>query len=95
MTQQDKNKDGGGGPLVTINSLVLQDVPISLKASLGEASLSISDLLALRTGSVVKLNVGMNDAIDLRLNGLVVARGAIVAVGDHFGVRITELANLS
>jgi flagellar motor switch/type III secretory pathway protein FliN len=30
--------------------------------------------------------------IDVTLEGQVVARGQLVVVGDHFGMRITELA---
>jgi flagellar motor switch protein FliN/FliY len=52
----------------------------------------IETLLALRAGSIVKLDLKVNDLIDLRLNNALVARGEIVAVDDHFGVRIVEIA---
>ena len=91
---QDSTATPLGRPLVSINSPMLKDVSISLKASLGHANLSLEDLLALRAGSVVKLDLQMNDLIDLQLNGSLVARGEIVAVGDHFGVRIVQIAEV-
>ena len=82
-------------PLVSIDSAILQDVKVSLEARLGSATLSMADFLALEAGSVVALDVRMNEPIELRLNQSLVARGIIVAVGDHFGVRIVEIAGLS
>lgn len=81
-----------GPALLAIDSAILKDVQIGLQARLGEASLSVAELLALKAGSVVKLDLKVNDLIDLHLNGALVARGEIVAVDDSFGVRIVEIA---
>lgn len=80
-----------GKPLLSIESAILKDVPVALQAKLGEASLTIEELLALRAGSVVKLDLKVNDLVELRLNSALVARGEIVAVDDSFGVRIVEI----
>jgi flagellar motor switch protein FliN len=58
---------------------------------LGTASLSVADLMELKVGSVVELDNRLNDLVDLKLNGAVVARGELVAVEDHFAVRIVEI----
>lgn len=81
-----------GPPLVSLNSAIFKDVQVSLEARLGETSLSVADLLALKAGSIVKLGLKLNDLIELRLNQSLVARGEIVAVEDNFGVRIVEIA---
>jgi flagellar motor switch protein FliN/FliY len=77
---------------LSLDAALLRDVPVQLQATLGEASMVIETLLALRAGSIVKLDLKVNDLIDLRLNNALVARGEIVAVDDHFGVRIVEIA---
>jgi flagellar motor switch protein FliN/FliY len=77
---------------VTLDSSLFKDVRVELRARLGTATLSVEELLALREGSVVKLEAGLNDLVELRLNDQVVALGEIVAVGDRFGVRIVEVA---
>lgn len=82
---------GEGPPLVSLDSAILKDVSVDLKARLGEAKLSVEELLALRAGSIVKLDAKLNDLVELRLNASIVARGEIVAVGEHFGLRIVEV----
>ena len=82
-------------PLLFIDSTIFKDVRVPLQAKLGQASLTVAELLALKSGSVVKLNAQMNELIELRLNDAVVARGEIVAVDDSFGVRIVEVAQIS
>lgn len=79
-------------PIVSMDAAIFQDVNVSLLARLGQVTLSVADLLALKSGSVVKLDLKMNDLIELRLNQSLVARGEIVAVDDNFGVRIVEIA---
>ncbi|HZZ37019.1 MAG TPA: FliM/FliN family flagellar motor switch protein [Caulobacteraceae bacterium] len=65
---------------------------MTLQALLGRVSLSVSELLQLRAGSVLTLETGLQDLVELRLNDAAVARGEIVAVEDNFGVRIVEVA---
>lgn len=78
--------------LTGLDSAILKEVQVDLKARLGQASLSVEDLLALKPGSVVKLESKLNDLVELRLNSTAVAFGEIVAVGEHFGVRIVSVA---
>lgn len=69
----------------------LQGVQVSLDAGLGAANLSVADLMQLKVGSVVDLNTQLNDLVELKLNGAVVARGELVAVEDHFAIRVVEI----
>ncbi len=77
-----------------IASDVLKDVQVSLETHLGGAELTVQELLDLKSGSIVKLDQRLNELVELRLQGSVVARGEIVAVGDHFGVRILEIGKV-
>lgn len=74
-----------------IDARLLEGVQVQLDAGLGTASLSVADLMELKAGSVVELHNRLNDLVDLKLNGAVVARGELVAVEDHFAVRIVEI----
>jgi flagellar motor switch protein FliN/FliY len=51
----------------------------------------VQDLFSLKDGSVVELQRMVDDPVDVLLNGRVVARGQLVASGDQFGVRVTEI----
>ena len=79
--------------LAPINAALLQDVSVTLSVKLGDVTLSVGDVMALKSGAVVKLDSALNDPIDICLNGAPIARGEIVAVEDHFAVRILEVAD--
>ncbi|PVM84424.1 hypothetical protein DDF62_22065 [Caulobacter radicis] len=98
MTTRSKPADAqtepgtDGPPLAGLDAAIFKDVQVDLEAKLGQVTLSIATLMGLRPGAVLELDARLNDLVELRLNQAVVARGEIVAVDDHFGVRITEIA---
>jgi flagellar motor switch protein FliN/FliY len=71
---------------------ILRGVRVSLEVRLGEAKMTVDEMMALKQGAVVTLDAGLSDYVELFLNGTLVARGEIVAVGDKFAVKIAELA---
>ena len=95
MTNQDTVPTPSGSPstpIVRIDKKLFGEVRVELEARLGTTELSVDALLGLKAGSVVTLQTGLADHVDLFVNGACVARGEIVAVGDQFGVRIVEVA---
>jgi flagellar motor switch protein FliN len=78
-------------PLITLDSEIFDDVDVALAAVLGHGTIAVRALLDLREGSVVNLETPLDGLVELTLNNRVVARGEIVAVDDHFGVRVTEI----
>jgi flagellar motor switch protein FliN/FliY len=71
---------------------LLSDIPLEVTVELGRAILTVSELLALRPGSVVELTAGA-PTVDVVVNGRLVARGDVVVVEDSFGVRVTEIVD--
>lgn len=67
-------------------------VQVSLAAQVGTVSLSVERLFALKAGEVISMNELLDAPVTLMLNGRAVARAELLAVDDHFGVRILELA---
>lgn len=70
----------------------LAGVKADLTVVAGHATAKVSELLALREGTVMTLDTALNAPFDVMLGDQVVARGELVAVGDQFGVRITQVA---
>lgn len=70
---------------------VVDNVDVALETYIGAATMRVGELKALETGAVVTLGSPLNALVELRLNGVTVAHGELVAVGDRFGVRITTL----
>ncbi len=75
-----------------IDQSIIAGVEVTLEARLGSAVLSVARLMELKAGDCIALDAELNRDVELRLNGVTVARGELVAVGDSFGVRIVEIA---
>ena len=73
----------------------LLDVPVKLTVELGNCEMTMKDLLYLDVGTVVELDKPANDPVDILVNQKLVARGEIVVVEDHLGIKITEVSTQS
>ncbi|HEX5377159.1 MAG TPA: flagellar motor switch protein FliN [Phenylobacterium sp.] len=67
------------------------DVPVSISAVLGRATMSVAQLLQLNSGSVLELDRKVGEAIDIYVNNRLVARGEVVIVDERLGVTMTEI----
>jgi flagellar motor switch protein FliN/FliY len=67
-------------------------VKVRVSVRVGGTDLSVAELLKMRQGAVMALDRKVEDPLDVLVDDLVIARGILVAVGEHFGVRITETA---
>jgi flagellar motor switch protein FliN len=82
----------GGTPLVESVLPLLGSVKVKLSVRVGATQTSVSDLLQLKQGGLLTLDRMVDQPLDVMIDGHVVARGVLVAVGEHFGVRITQTA---
>jgi flagellar motor switch protein FliN len=80
-----------GPALLDGNLSLVAGVKVSVEVVVGNAQLSIGELFALQSGSVVKLDQMKDAPVALRLDGKVVALGKLVVVDENFGIRITEI----
>lgn len=67
------------------------DVPVRVSAVLGRTRMPVSELLKMDVGTVVELDRQIGEAIDILINGRLVARGEIVLVEEKLGVTMTEI----
>lgn len=74
---------------------LLMDVALEVSVELGRSHMSIGEILALRTGSVIELDKLAGEPVDVSVNGTLIARGEVVVVDEKFGVRITEVVSKS
>lgn len=70
---------------------LLLHVPLHVSVVVGSCTMSIGEILKLGSGSVVELDRDVTQPVELFVNDRPIARGEIVAVGEAFGLRITEL----
>ncbi|MCL4130789.1 UNVERIFIED_CONTAM: hypothetical protein GTU68_010307 [Idotea baltica] len=71
------------------------DVPVTLSVEIGRSKLPIKQLISLNQGSVVELERGVNEPLDLMVNGTLIARGEVVVVDGQFGLRLIDIVSPS
>lgn len=76
-----------------VSQSVLDGLPVTVEAVLGVAQVRVGELAKLAKGDSFTLDRKLADAVELKLNGVTIAYGEIVAVGDNFGIRIQEIAS--
>jgi flagellar motor switch protein FliN len=66
-------------------------VQVSMTAQVGTVTMSVERLFSLASGDIVAMNELLEAPLTLMLNGKPVAHGELLAVDDHFGIRIVEV----
>ncbi|QJW94388.1 FliM/FliN family flagellar motor switch protein [Frigoriglobus tundricola] len=81
-----RGSPSGGTPLDS-----LRDVPITITARLGHATLPIAAILRLGPGAVVELEEDISAPVELTVRGVPFATGEVIVIDDHFAIRIKNL----
>ncbi len=82
----------GEAPRTARNLDAVYDIPVTVSAVLGNATMQVSQLLKLGRGAVVELDRKLGEAIDIYVNNRLVARGEVVMVDEtRLGVTMTEI----
>jgi flagellar motor switch protein FliN/FliY len=72
---------------------LLLDVELPVSISFGKTEILMKDVLKLTTGSIVELNRGVNEPVEVLVNHCLIARGEVVVVEGNYGVRIQQIVN--
>ena len=78
-------------PRSEVNIEAILDVPVTLSMEVGRVRIPIRNLLQLTQGSVVELERGADEPLDVFVNGTLIAHGEVVVVNDKFGVRLSDV----
>ena len=77
------------------NLEVILDIPVSISMEVGNTEISIRNLLQLNQGSVIELDRLAGEALDVLVNGTLIAHGEVVVVNEKFGIRLTDIVSPS
>src|SRR5262245_33297066 len=75
------------------NLAVLMEVQLPVSIRFGETEMLLEDVVKLGIGSVIELNSGIDQPVELIVNNRTLARGEIVTVDGFYGIRITEITS--
>ncbi len=87
-TSVSRNEVDEGG-----NLAVLMDVQLPVSIRFGETEMILEEIVKLGVGSVIELNSGIDQPVELVVNNRILARGEVVTVDGFYGIRITEITN--
>ncbi len=83
----------GAAGVAAGNMDLLKDVSLQITVELGRATMPIGQVLELLNGSIVELNKQAGEAVELYVQGKLIARGEVVIIDENFGVRITSIVS--
>ena len=75
------------------NLAILMDVQLPVSIRFGETEMILEEIVKLGVGSVIELNSGIDQPVELVVNNRILARGEVVTVDGFYGIRITEITN--
>ncbi len=76
----------------SVNLPLLLDIPLEVVVELGRTKKKISEVLEWTSGSIVDLDKMAGEPVDIYVNKKLVAKGEVVVIDEHFGVRLTEIS---
>ena len=80
-------------PLTEVSSkklAELEDLKAHIEVVFGSTTLTLKELAGLEKGTLLPFNELCDDLVDIFVNGSKIARGEVVAVDNHFGVKIVS-----
>lgn len=73
------------------NLHLVMGVEVEVTLRFGQRKLPLRQLVELNAGSVVELDKRVHEPVELLLRDKVFARGEVVIVEGHYGLRVTEV----
>ena len=70
---------------------LLKDIPLEITVEVGSTRLPLEEILNLHTNSVVELDRFVDEPVDIKINGKLVAKGKLYVVKDSYGVEIVQI----
>ncbi|KKM12332.1 hypothetical protein SY88_04055 [Clostridiales bacterium PH28_bin88] len=80
------------GPSNQMPLAALGDVKVELSARLGDASLTVREVLDLQVGSVIELDRLAGEPVEILVNDHPLVLGEVVVINEVFGIRVNSLA---
>jgi len=67
----------------------LADIPMDVDVELDRRIMTVREILALESGSVIAMDRSAGDTIDILIGGTIIGSGEIVILDEKLAVRIT------
>jgi len=64
---------------------------ITISVELGSTKKLVKEVLGMGEGTIVELDKLAGEPVDIKANGVLIARGEVVVIDENFGVRVVEI----
>lgn len=89
--EEADEKKAEGPSIIERNMSMLGHVKVRVDVHVGSAQINVERLFSLNKGDAIELDAELDAPVSLLLEGKPIARGQLVAAGDCFGLKITEI----
>jgi flagellar motor switch protein FliN len=76
---------------VQFNPNIFGNIPVEVTVLLGKSKVPLDKVLSLSKGDLIELNKHAGEEVDLLVNGQLIAKGEVVAIGNNYGVKVTKV----
>lgn len=90
-TEKDASQPQKTRILPSSKPIAPQDIPLDIVVEVGRIKMSIQKVMELQPGNLLELDIHPENGVDLVVNGQKIAKGELLSLGDHLGVRIIDI----
>ncbi|MDQ3263131.1 MAG: type III secretion system cytoplasmic ring protein SctQ [Myxococcota bacterium] len=82
----EQNEQGEGADL-------LADIPLAIAVEVARVAVTADAVVGLKSGQILDLNKVPGEPVELSVNGKIIARGELVEIEGHLGVKVLSLVD--
>lgn len=87
----DEESDEKSGGKAVDKMAAFRKIPVNLTLEVDSVPVLLSDIVNLAEGDVLPLSKQVDEPLDVRVNGKLIARAEVVLVDGNYGLRLTEI----
>lgn len=86
LQQQTRN-----APVTDVRRMALfSRIPVTLTLEVSSVDISLAELMAVNSDSVIELDKMAGEPLDIKVNGIAFGKAEVVILNDKYGLRIIE-----
>jgi len=90
---EDRNMEMNNVDSIVEKSLETAKMRVSVE--LGITTLTVKEVFSIAEGSILQLNKLAGEPLDVKANGVLIAKGEALVIDEYFGVRILEIESVN
>lgn len=85
------NEPQGGPSELPPDWEILADIPLELSVEIGDTEMPIGDIIKLQPTSIIELRRRVNEPVDIKINGQLIAKAELYVNEDKWAIKIIQI----